>query len=240
MNLATVFAYDLAIVERFPTIRAGIVHATGLTNGPSPPELLDEYLAEQRSVFERLEGTPIADLPQISAWRRVFAGFGARPTRHRNAAESLLRRLTKRGDLPTINTLVDIGNLVSIRHTMPVAAFDLADVSGPITVSFASGTEPFYELGASTATHPDPGEVAFVDDSGVVCARRWCWRQSAGSATGPATSEALFVVEGHHETASQDARSAAADLGSLLASYQPGGRLTTYLLSPENLGTGTN
>jgi hypothetical protein len=41
-----VFAYDDAITERFPTIRAGVTHATGPSNGPSPPELLDEYRAE--------------------------------------------------------------------------------------------------------------------------------------------------------------------------------------------------
>ena len=35
-------ACDNAITERFPTIRAGIVHAIGLTNGRGHPELLKE------------------------------------------------------------------------------------------------------------------------------------------------------------------------------------------------------
>ena len=39
----------------------------------------------------------------------------------RSAAEALLRRLTKQGSIPSINTLVDIGNLVSIRYALPVA-----------------------------------------------------------------------------------------------------------------------
>ena len=65
------FAYDDAITERYPTIRAGVIHATGLSNGPSPPELPDEYRAEQRAASERLEATAIADLPQVAAWRRV-------------------------------------------------------------------------------------------------------------------------------------------------------------------------
>ena len=106
------FAYDDAVVERYPTIRAGVIHATGLANGPSPPELLEEYRAEQRAALTKLEATAITDLPQIVAWRRVFTGFGAKPTQYRNAAEALLGRLAKHGDIPTINTLVDIGNLV--------------------------------------------------------------------------------------------------------------------------------
>ena len=140
------FAYDAAVIEHYPTIRAGVIHATGLTNGPSPPELLDEYLAEQRAASERLNATAIADLPSIAAWRRAFTRFGAKPTQHRNAAEALLRRLAKHGDIPTINTLVDIGNLVSIRYAMPVAVFDRANVAGPTTVRFATGAELFTDL----------------------------------------------------------------------------------------------
>lgn len=229
------FAYDDAITERFPTIRAGVIHATGLTNGPSPPELLDEYRAEQRAATERLEASAIADLPSIAAWRRVFSEFGAKPTRHRNAAEALLRRLSKHGDVPNIGTLVDIGNLVSIRYALPVAVFDLANVAGPITVRFATGSEPFTDLGSTESVYPaDPGEVVFVDAKGVVNARRWCWRQSAGSATGAATVEALVVVEGHHDTAGRDVESALADLASLLASHQPQVRTGSWVLSPAN------
>jgi hypothetical protein len=40
------FAYDDAVAEQYPEIRAGIIRATGLANGPSPQGLLDEYGAE--------------------------------------------------------------------------------------------------------------------------------------------------------------------------------------------------
>jgi DNA/RNA-binding domain of Phe-tRNA-synthetase-like protein len=234
------FAYDDAVAERYPTIRAGVIHATNLANGPSSPELLDEYRAEQRAASERLNATVVADLPSIAAWRRAFAQFGAKPTQHHNAAEALLRRLAKRGDIPTINTLVDIGNLVSIRYAMPVAVFDQANIAGPTTVRFATGAESFTDLGSTDSVHPDPGEVIFVDGKGVVSARRWCWRQSAQSATGRTTVDALIVVEGHHETARRDVESALTDLDSLLASHQPQGRIMSYVLSPTNPRTGTS
>ena len=233
------FGYDDAITECYPTIRAAIVHATNLANGPSPPGLLDEYRAEQRAVSERLGATAVADLPQIAAWRRVFTRFGAKPTQHRNAAEALFRRLLKRGDTPTINALVDIGNLVSIRHAMPVAVFDRSNVAGPITVRFATGAEPFTDLGSTESAHPNPGEVVFVDGNDVACARRWCWRQSARSVTGPNTVDTLVVVEGHHDAARQDVESALTDLSSLLALRQPRSRTESWLLSPTYPRTGT-
>jgi DNA/RNA-binding domain of Phe-tRNA-synthetase-like protein len=231
-----VFAYDDAVAERYPTIRAGVVHATGLANGPSPPGLLDEYRAAQQAASERLSATAIADLPSIAAWRRAFTRFGAKPTQHRNAAEALLRRLAKQGDIPTINTLVDIGNLVSIRYSLPVAVFDLAGVAGSITVRFATGAEPFTDLGSTDAVHPDPGEVIFVDGTDIVSARRWCWRQSAQTATRATTVDALVVVEGHHDTASRDVESALTDLASLLASYQPRSQTASHVVSATDGG----
>ena len=216
------FSYDGAVLAEFPTIRAGLVHARGLVNDPSPAGLVAEYESEQRAVAERLATTSIAELPSIIAWRRVFTRFGAKPTQYRSAAEALLRRLAKHADIPPINTLVDIGNLVSIRYAMPVAVVDLAGVTGVITVRFASGDERFTDLGSSASVHPQPGEVIFADEAGRVSARRWCWRQSAASATSEATVEALFIVEGQHVTAAADVRAATDDLVTLLRRYQPG------------------
>ena len=226
------FGYDQAVTDAYPAIRAGVIHVTGLSNGPSPPDLLAEYRAEQQSACARLAATPIADFPSVAAWRRAFTRFGAKPTQYRNAAEALLRRLAKQGDIPALNTLVDIGNLVSIRYALPVAVIDRAGITGAITVRFAAGTEQFTDLGSADSVSPDPGEVIFTDDADVVAARRWCWRQSAQSATGASTVEALIVTEGQHDTAAADTAAAVADLTALLGSYQPGGTITAHTLSP--------
>ena len=162
----------------------------------------------------------------------MFAGFGTKPTQYRNAAEALLRRLTKQGEIPSLNLLVDLGNLVAVRHRLPVAVLDTAAMTGSLTVRFADGSESFTGLGAGESS-PDPGEVVFADEAGEVSARRWCWRQSATSATGPETSAALFTAEAHHATAAADAQRAVADIAALLAEHQPAARLRTALLSPD-------
>jgi DNA/RNA-binding domain of Phe-tRNA-synthetase-like protein len=123
---------------------------------------------------------------------------------------------------------------------MPVAVFDQANIAGSTTVRFATGAESFTDLGSTDSVHPDPGEVIFVDGKGVVSARRWCWRQSAQSATGRTTVDALIVVEGHHDTARRDVESALTDLDSLLASHQPQGRIESYVLSPTIPRAGTS
>ena len=213
------FEYAPDIVERFPSVVGGAIHATGLTNGPSPADLIQTFATEQAAVLARIGSTPLSELPSLAAWRRVFRAFGVDPTGYRSAAEALLRRLTKQGSIPSINRLVDIGNLVSIRYGLPVAVFDLRALTGGITVRFATGDERFTDLGSGDPETPEPGEVIFTDDSGLVCARRWCWRQSAESASGPQTTEILVTVEGHHDGAADDVAAATADLETLLRTH---------------------
>ena len=200
------FEYAADVVERFPSVVGGVIHATGLTNGASPAGLVEAFAAEQAAVLARIGATPLSELPSLAAWRRVFRAFGVDPTGYRSAAEALLRRLTKQGSIPSINRLVDIGNLVSIRDGLPVAVFDLRALTGGITVRFATGDERFTDLGSGDPETPEIGEVIFVDDAGLVCARRWCWRQSAESASRPETTEILVTVEGHHDRAAHDVR----------------------------------
>ncbi len=215
----TLFRYDSGIVERFPAVVGGVIHAESVANGPSSLDLADAFAAEQRAVLERLGETPLSEVASLAAWRRAFRAFGVDPTAYRSAAEALLRRLTKQGSIPSINTLVDIGNLVSIRYGLPVAMFDLGSIEGGLTVRFAGGDESFTDLGSGASERPEPGEVIFVDEAGHVAARRWCWRQSAESASSASTMSVLVTVEGHHEDARADVEAAIADIEALLTSF---------------------
>jgi len=225
------FRYDPDITERFPAVVGGVIHATGVHNNPTPPRLAAAFHAETLAVRTRIGETSLSELPTLAAWRKVFRGFGVDPTQYRSAAEALLRRLTKQGELPSIGTLVDLANLVSIRYALPVAVFDQRGISGGTIVRFARGDEHWTDLGSSQAEHPEPGEVIFADEADVVSARRWCWRQSIGSAARDDTTEILVTVEGHHQTAVADVTRALADLHALLVAHAGPATLQATVLS---------
>ena len=213
------FAYDPQITARFPTIVGGVIHAVGVSNGPAPAALAQAFEAEQAAALARIGSTPLSELPSLAAWRRAFRSFGVDPTAYRSAAEALLRRLTKQGSIPSINALVDLGNLVSIRYALPVAVFDQRAMTGGTTVRYATGAETFLDLGSGERESPEPGEVIFADEAGLISARRWCWRQSAESASGPTTTGVLVTVEGHHDGAAGDVAAGVADMEDLLRMY---------------------
>ncbi len=214
------FRYRADLLATFPEIVGGVLYVTGLQGGPTPPDLAAAYAEEQAAA--RARGYMPTETPALAAWRAAFRRFGVNPTKYRSAAEALLRRLDKQGDIPGINNLVDIGNLVSIRYALPVAIVDTRQLAGPITVHLAAGNERFIELDDATPVQPDPGEVVFTDATGLVVARRWCWRQSMESAARADTTTALVTVEAHHADAHADIAAAVADLTDLLQRYASG------------------
>jgi len=216
------FRYHPDIISQYPNIVCGALVAEGMTNSSSPDGLKDVYFAEQQATISRIGSTPLSELDSLAAWRSAFRAFGVNPTKYRSATEALLRRLTKKGDIPSINAIVDICNLVSIRYALPVAAFDTRKLNGPITVQFASGNEHFKPLFQKETEQPEPGEVIFADETKLVMARRWCWRQSDESATQPDTTAAIFTIEAHHRTGKTDIEAALTDLQQFLTEYVGG------------------
>jgi DNA/RNA-binding domain of Phe-tRNA-synthetase-like protein len=227
------FQYHTGILTHYPTIVGGVILAQGMTNGPTPKDLHAAFIAEQQVTLQRIGATPLSQIPSLAAWRMVFRSFGVDPTQYRSAAEALLRRLTKKGDIPSINLLVDLGNLVSIRYALPVAVFDTSFLNGAVTVHFADGSERYTTLGQDELEHPEPGEVVFSDDTKLVIARRWCWRQSDQSAAQQETTQAIITVEAHHTQGREDIDAALDNLLTLLRTYA-GGNFIARRLDTSN------
>src|SRR4030067_2837790 len=95
------FAYHPEIVRRFPDVWGGVILIQQALNTTSPERLKEDYLSEQRSVKDRIGAMQLSEIESLSAWRSVFRTFGVDPTKYRSAAEALLRRLVKKGDIPS-------------------------------------------------------------------------------------------------------------------------------------------
>ncbi len=228
------FQYHPEIASRFPDIVGGVLVARGMQNSPTPEVLKDIYQSEQLATITRIGSTPLSALETLAAWRSAFRIFGVNPTKYRSAAEALLRRLTKKGDIPNINTIVDICNLISIRYALPVAGFDTRALDLPITVQLSDGNEKFTPLFQKEYEHPEAGEVIFADEKMSVVARRWCWRQSDESATQPHTTDAVFTIESQHPGGQTDIETALNDLKGLLSEFV-GGVFEVGIVNSERL-----
>lgn len=97
--------------------------------------------------------------------------------------------------MPSINALVDIGNILSLRYLLPIGAHAIDVVSHDITLCIATGEEEFVPFGSEQVEHPVPGEIIFAEGN-TVLTRRWSWRQAIHTMTLPTTTAIEFNVDG--------------------------------------------
>ncbi len=117
-------AIDAQIFEQFPDYQALILYGEEVKNFPSTQEsiaLLRSAEQECRNMFT-LE--TLAQHPHIAAWRDAYRRFGAKPKKYLCSVEALLQRTLKGQDLPAINGIVDLYNMLSLKYVLPVGGED--------------------------------------------------------------------------------------------------------------------
>ena len=229
------FGYDPALFDRCPELVAGVFWIEGITNRPTPDEVDEIVTAAERLTHERFATPPdIAKHESIAAWRQVYSRFGVKPNRYPCAAESLIRRVVETGTLPRISALVDLCNAASLRYGIPVAPFDLIQVSGDCIVRFAAGTERFLPINAEASDTIPAGEVIYADQTPDVLSRRWNWRQSDKGKISFETTNLLLTTEAVHESGRESVVGVLNELSERIPEFV-GGSLRSAILDNERM-----
>ena len=189
------FGVANGIFALFPRYIRGVVVARGLVNTESCDELVSLLRAAEDSVRGQLTIEKLVEHPRIASWREAYRTFGAKPSKFRPSIEAMVRRVLKNEPLPSINSLVDIGNIVSLRHLVPAGTHAIDLLTADMELRLALGDESFTPLDAEDVEHPLPGEIVFAEGT-TVLTRRWTWRQAKHTLVVPGTTAAEFNVDG--------------------------------------------
>ncbi len=228
------FHYSISpdIFRLFPGYLRGVVVAEDVANRSSPESLLHLLRQAEAELREKISLETVAEDPRIKAWREAYRSFGAKPSEFRSSIEALARRVLRGDALPGINALVDIGNLISLRHVLPAGGHAIDVLKGDIALRLASGEETFTALGSDTVEHPLPGEVIFAEGD-IVLTRRWTWRQAEHSLTRLETTAIEFNVDGLPPISRAEVEAAGQEIADLIGRFC-GGRMRFEVLSEEN------
>ncbi len=223
------YSVDERVFEKFPGYVRGVVLAFGVTNRPSPPELVAALRAAEDSVRARLTAETVTTDPRIASWREAFRALGIKPNEFRASMEAMARRVLKNNALPSINALVDIGNTLSLKHLVPMGAHAIDVCKDDLALRFAHGGETFVPFGTDQVEHPDAGEIVMVEGD-TVLTRRWSWRQANHTLTELTTKDLEINVEGMPPVARDEVEALCRELIAEIETYC-GGRLGYKVLS---------
>lgn len=220
------------VFAQFPGYARGVVLARGVSNGSSPAELVSLLREAESSLMNEVDAEALATHPRIVSWRDAYRSFGVKPTKFRPSMEAMARRVLKKQEIPSINALVDIGNIVSLRHLVPAGGHAIDVLTGDIALRVATGEEEFIPFGSEEMEHPTAGEIIFAEGN-TVLTRRWTWRQSNHTLVVPSTTAIEFNVDGLPPVQIAEVEELCREIADLIERFC-GGSLSHQILTQDN------
>jgi len=231
------YSIDSAVLSMFPDLARGVVVAhdidNRLGNGALAALLEDTWRKTQSST-----ATGFAEDARVKVWDDAYRRFGANPNRDTPSIKFLLSQALKGKSLRSINPLVDILNIISLRYSLPCGADDInsLDVNGDIALALSKGDETFTSLGKpEQADPPVLGEVIYLTlPSKRVMCRRWNWRNAFFSRITNQTKLAAINVDAFLPPFDMGTvRKATEELANLVTEFC-GGRVEQHYLNASN------
>ena len=189
------FVVEKEIFEKLPTACFGVVMAKNIDNSKGYPEI-DRLLEESiLAAAQHFEGKKVKEEADILPYREAFRALGINPNKYLCSIEALFTRIAKGKGMPHINPVVDLGNAVSLKYTLPMGAHDLGGSSEDICIRLARPEDTFLPFGGDAEETPDAGEVVYAVGS-QVRTRRWTWRQSEHGKITSSSTDIFFPIDG--------------------------------------------
>lgn len=189
------FIIDPRILSQFPGLTVGVVVAHEVTNGPSSADIQALLHQMSKQITQTIAKDSYEKHPHIAPWRDAYKKFGASGSKHVSSIENLVRRILKGDQIRSINQLVDLYNIISLKYLLPAGGEDLDTMRGSLRLTYAQADEvPVVLLGEKEAHAPEVGEVIYKDDIGTIC-RRWNWKEVDRTKLTQDTRHAFIVFE---------------------------------------------
>ena len=220
------------VFEKHPDLAIGVIVAKGLDNTRSAPEITEMLRSEEKGVCNKMDADTFKEHPALAALQEVHRGFGSNPNKFPPSIQALIKRVLKGGQLPTISPLVDLYNVISLRHVICAGAEDTDSCDGDVRLAYADGDEAFLPLGGEENDPPAEGELVYKDDLGVIC-RKLNWREGDRSKITDSTKNAIIILEGFPPMALSELLIALNELSELIQQYC-GGALGVQVLTKES------
>jgi len=206
---------DPKVEERFPGIGAFQVVVEEVRveeRNPEVERLKEETVKKVRGKYDLLS---LREVRAIRAYRDFMWRLGIDPTKTRPSAEALVRRILLGKPFPTINSVVDLYNVISVRFLISIGAFDLDRLEGELLLRFAREGEEFLGIGMEKPLKLG-GEVVVADERKVVAI--YPYRDSELTKVTGETKRVLFLLCGVPGIERETLREAGRELEGLVRS----------------------
>jgi len=181
---------------RFDVEREGlsvwIAKVTNLKLGESSKafETFEQAIFDEIRSQDDLES--MKDDPIFRSYRDLYWTFGMDPTKQRISSEALRRRILRGLNLWRISDVVDVANLASAYHKLPIGLVDDAKREGDLRIRTAHKGEEFVRIGGKIMNCRGR-EIVLADDEKIICLG-YATHDSELTKVAPESNDVLFLI----------------------------------------------
>lgn len=178
--------------ERVPQFRGAFLEAT-VQNSATSPKLWAEIEASCEKLQADFTTETIKSRSSIAATRAAYKACGKDPSRYRPASEQLSRRILQGKGLYSVDSLVDLGNLVSIFSGYPTGLLDADKIVGKsVELGIGRADEPYEGIGRGRLNIE--GLPVYRDAVGAIASPT---SDSTRTMLSPTTQRLLFIINAY-------------------------------------------
>lgn len=180
---------EKSVFEKFsPDFIVGVLFCSKLDNRTQEmdiPEMLRDIEEFVRITFSP-ENARKSSL--LSAWKAAHEHFGDQFKHYHTNVERLMLDVLDGKEIPRKDKLADLCNFMSLKHIVPIGAFDASKIQGDISFRVAEGKELFGKQAVMA------GELVLCDDTSIL-ARKLHYEAEGRYGITKKTQHAIVLIE---------------------------------------------
>ena len=208
-------------------MNVAIVVIKGMNNCKENEDFINYRDSILNDIKENLTEESIINDDVLKGFWKLHEKVGKTSKHDMSSPENLMNMLLKNGNLPSINLIVDIYNLVSVKTKLALGAHDLDNINGNVSLRLTDGTETFLPIGYSKNKPISKGEYAYIDDNNDVLCRMEV-RQVEKTKVTENTSNCMYIVQGNENVDNEQIKKAVDLLVELTLKYCGGNAEIRY------------
>lgn len=186
------FIVNEKLFDEYEGLKIGVITCKNIDNTKLKKDITGETENIKAHIKNKFADVELANYPVVRRWRDIYKSFGEKKSR--SSIEALIRRLLNGHDIPSINPIVDIYNMLSLKYEVPCGGEDTDTINNDIELTYADGTESFICLGSTEEEHPNKGEIVYKSGNTVMC-RNFNYRESDITKLTEDTKNCVLVIE---------------------------------------------
>lgn len=190
----------LIVDESFKEVGIKNIVAARVYNVSATVVLDDKFLnklkAKEQEILE-LDEELIKDNHILDGYRKLMENVKRSVKKNPPAVEALIENTKRRGQIPRINSIVDVYNLASLNSYLSIGGHDLDKITGNICFTKSKIEDTFYPI-LSSPKHVEPTDFLYKDDKGII-SYLGC-RDGEAYKIDESTRNVIFIIEGNANT----------------------------------------